>query len=460
MTLNDLTAAVRRFKWLALSIFLVLTAIGLAAAFVPTARYESSVTVLVQPAGQGVDFGTAEATQVLVPPVAQRVGSSSFADAVSGRLPGVLKGSDVQFTAETPPGTGLLTIKSSTTNRAAAKPAADAAVAELQQHPVSPQIQVTSVNPATGAESLAAKRNVPIILGSMTLGAILGVLAALLLHMTRRRLASGSLVREKFGLKVLAEIPDRTPVPRTPDLFGLGWPPEVLEAYQRMAANLEILLPDPAAIAVVSWDAEEGKTTVASNLAWALATMDRRVLAVDCDLRHPGLDLALGIAPGPGVAELANSSPAAQVRQSTRLPALAAIAAGEPESHPAAPVAKAIPILLGEGRRQTETVLIDTPPMLAAEATSIISRVDAVIVVVDMKRRSPEEFEAMMEDLTMIEAKILGVVLNRSERISGRRAAHYYYSDQVSEPGRGNASSAARPGPVRAADDPAVRRRG
>src|SRR5947199_5742666 len=229
MTFSDLTAALRRFKWLAISIFVLITAIGLAAAFLPTPRYESSVTTLVQPANQAVGFGTAEATQVLVPPVVQRVGASSFADAVSNRLPGSLQGANVQLSAETQPGTGLVVIKSSTTDKAAAKPAADAAVSELQAHPVSDQIQVTSVNPATSARSLAAKRNIPIILGSLTLGAILGMLAAVAAHMTRRRLPGSGMVREKFGLDVLAEIPPRTPIPPTQDLFSTGWPPEVFE---------------------------------------------------------------------------------------------------------------------------------------------------------------------------------------------------------------------------------------
>jgi capsular exopolysaccharide synthesis family protein len=435
MTFSDLTAALRRFKWLAISIFLVITVAGLAAAFLPTARYESSVTTLVQPANQAVGFGTAEATQILVPPVVQRVGSSSFADTVKNRLPASLQDADVQFTADTTPGTGLVVIKSSSTDKAAAKPAADAAVSELQEHPVSPQIQVTSVNPATSAESLAAKRDIPIILGSLTLGAILAVLAATAAHMTRRRLPGSGMVREKFGLDVLAEIPPRTPIPPTQDLFRTGWPPEVFEGYQRMAANFEILVPEPSTIAVVSWDAEEGKTTATANLAWALASQGRPVLAVDCDLRNPALDLSLGVSEKPGVGEVAGSASPRSVRQSTPLSTLHVIASGKARGHPTTLLSKALPDLLTDGRRGTETVLIDAPPMLAAEATYILSQVDAAILVVDMKRRSPEEFETMLEDLSMIHVRILGVVLNRAEQI-GSRSSRYYSAYVSSDDGK------------------------
>jgi len=254
------------------------------------------------------------------------------------------------------------------------------------------------------------------------------------------------MVREKFGLDVLAEIPPRTPIPPTQDLFGTGWPPEVFEAYQRMAANFEILVPEPSTIAVVSWVAEEGKTTVTANLAWALAGQQRPVLAIDCDLRNPALDLALGVSDKPGVTEVAGSATPRSVRQSTPVAALHVIASGQGHGHPSALLSNALPDLLTDGRRGTETVLIDAPPMLAAEATYILSQVDAAIVVVDMKRRSPDELETMLEDLSMIQVRILGVVLNRAERL-GSRSSRYYSTYVSSDDGKSRtASSRARSG--------------
>ena len=84
--------------------------------------------------------------------------------------------------------------------------------------------------------------------------------------------------------------------------------------------------------------------------------------------------------------------------------------------------------------------------MLAAEATYILSQVDAAIVVVDMKRRSPDELETMLEDLSMIQVRILGVVLNRAERL-GSRSSRYYSTYVSSDDGKSRtASSRARSG--------------
>jgi tyrosine-protein kinase len=445
MTLSDLTAALRRFKWLALFLFVLISSIGLAAAFLPADRYESRVVVLAQFSGKsGVVYGPAEAAQVLTPPLIARVESESFANAVEIRLPRRTENADLKFVADSDPGTAVVQIKSTATDRDVVRPAAEAAVAQLEADPVSDLLKISAVNPATLPESLAAKRDIPIVLGSIILGAIVAVFAALAAHMIRRRLTGSALVREKFGLRVLAEIPSQGSIPTTEDLFNTGWPPEVLEGYQRLLANFEILAPEPLVVAVVSWDAEEGKTTVTANLAWALATMNRRVLAIDCDLRHPELDLALNVSLNPGVADVAGATLPRTVRQRTMLPTLQVIAAGEVQGHPAAPMAKALPELLADGRK-TETVLIDTAPMLAAETTFIMSQVDAVVLVIDMKRRSPSELEEMLEDLALIDANVLGVVLNRATRVEGRRSSRYYYrGGAVGEAGAGAGAGAGK----------------
>ncbi len=463
MTLIDLTAALRRFKWLALSIFALITTIGLAAAFLPSSRYESEVVVLAQfTEGNGeIIFGPAEVAQVLVPPVIQRVESESFADAVEDQLPEQVEDADIEFTAESEPGTAVVEIKSRSTDADAVRPAAESASDQLEADPVSDQLEISAVNPPTPPESLAAKRNLPIVLGSITLGGILAVFAALAAHTIRRRLAGAALIRDRFGLTVLTEVPAERFIPTTPALFETGLPPEVLEAYQRLQANFEVLAPEPMVVAIVSWDAEEGKTSVTANLAWALASMGRSVLAIDCDLRHSELDLALNVNQAPGVAEVARSTLPKTVRQRTKLPALQVITAGNAHGHPAAPLAKALPDLLAD-RRRTETVLIDTAPMLAAEVTFIASQVDAVIVVIDMKRRSPSEIEEMLEDLSVIDVNVFGVVLNRVTNQAGRRRSrHYYYQptysdDALSEDKAGNAGkpkAARSAGPSKASDD-------
>ena len=75
-----------------------------------------------------------------------------------------------------------------------------------------------------------------------------------------------------------------------------------MEAFQELRSNLLISLPAgaPAMIAVTSCDPGEGKTSVSTNIAWALAAQDRHVTAIDCDLRKPALHTQMGVPFGPG----------------------------------------------------------------------------------------------------------------------------------------------------------------
>src|SRR5918997_2386672 len=63
------------------------------------------------------------------------------------------------------------------------------------------------------------------------------------------------------------------------------------EAYRSLAASLQFSTEDGPlqVVGVTSAGAAEGKSSTVANLAVALAEGGRRVIAVDADLRRPGL---------------------------------------------------------------------------------------------------------------------------------------------------------------------------
>lgn len=427
VTFSDLSTAVRRHWRIAIAVFTVIVAVGVAAAILPGKRYESSSVLLVAPTSkQALSFGAVEAIQYLLPPVRSAVASARFEEKVREQLPPSIADADLSFSTDNDPGTAILTLNVQGTSRAAAQLAATAAARELEAHPISDLIQISVLSPAGEAQSLYVKRAAPIILGSIILGLIAAVFAALAAQALRGRVPGRELIRERFGLETLGEVPAKSPFPLSaPGLFEAGWPPELIDAYQRLRANVEIVLPQPAVVAVTSWSEQEGKTTVTANLAWAMASLGRRVVAVDCDLRQPALHRVLGQPSEAGIAELAAGMHVDDVLQETGLPSLQIVSSGEPVSHPAQLINSALPKLLAG--LSGVTVLIDTPPIFTAETTMIVSAADAVIVVVDARGNTPSELETVLGELRHPGVRVLGLVLNRSETVRGSTPGYLYY---------------------------------
>jgi len=431
VTIRDVGAALRRFWPLALVVFALVMAIGLAAAFIPDERYKSTATLLVEPAGENTfSFGAAEAVQYLIPPLTERIESDSFREELRPKLLFGLDRGDVQFSAENEPGTGILLVSGESTRPETAELAATTAASEIITDPVSDKISASLLNAATSPESVQGGRRAAILLGSAVLGGILAVFAAVAAQALRPRPSTADFVSRRFDLDVLGEIPYKGRLPSTAGRLRNGsGPPEVVDAFQKLAVNLELLTKPNPVLAVTSWSEREGKTVVTAQLAWALGSLGQEVTAVDCDLRNPALHSALGVELRPGLADF--NGKLGDVTQSPPLGALQVIPAGGVDrTHPAEVIGEKLPAVLAplDGR----TVLIDTPPLFSPETTMIASQADAVILVVDARKSEPQDLRNAIRELELSGANLLGVVLNRT-RLSKRQRGAYYQAVRSSK---------------------------
>ncbi len=203
----------------------------------------------------------------------------------------------------------------------------------------------------------------------------------------------------------------------------------------------------PRVIALTSANPREGKTTVASNLALALAEMGRRVLLVDGDLRKPRLHEIFHVSNEWGLSDLLDGA--------KPIAGLEAMLAGTGYSElyvlPAGSAASSISGLLHSPRalellqrmrQEFDMVLIDTPPMLQMPDARVLGRLaDGVILVVRAARTTKETAAAASQRLAEDGTRVLGTVLNEWDP---RKASHpgyeygyrpYYYHE--SRPGGG-----------------------
>lgn len=426
MTFADVVSTLRRFWPLALGVFLTVVGIGLLAAFVPDERYRAETILFVEPSDpNSLEFGARESLTFVMPSIVRQVDTDRFEAAVRSRVEERIPDAEIDLAAEEEPGTGVLTLTAESTEPREAAVVANSAVAELQENRITEAIQTSVLDPATPPESAASPRKLPIVLGSLALGAIAAVFAALAAGALRRRVSSADIIRRRFGLTVLGEIPASRRLASTPvELFHGSHSVEVVEEYHRLRTNFDILVPERATVAITSWAQGEGKTTIATNLGWALASLGRTVTLVDCDLRRPQLHTRFFLESHEGVAEITRESDVRGAVESV-LPTLNVIPAGHAERHPAQVLKTSLPAI--QEAMGGDLILVDTPPLFTAETTMVASMVDAMIIVIDVRRRNPAELEAVLEELNVTQAKILGVVLNRTRGSRRRRAASYYY---------------------------------
>ncbi len=193
-------------------------------------------------------------------------------------------------------------------------------------------------------------------------------------------------------------------------------------------------------ILVVSTVPKEGKSFVSANLAIALAQgVDQRCLLVDCDLRRPTLARLFGLSGDRGLADyLLKGSDLADLIQKTSVDKLTLLASGRPPINPAE--------LLGSTkmhglvrelaeRYDDRLIILDSPPILAASETVVLSqKVDGVVLVVRHGVSSRSQIQKVVELIG--KDQIIGVVFNGYEGhyLEDKMLGQYsYYGSYYSE---------------------------
>jgi polysaccharide biosynthesis transport protein len=194
------------------------------------------------------------------------------------------------------------------------------------------------------------------------------------------------------------------------------------ESFRTLRANLAFAGAGEQlrTILVTSPEVGDGKTTVASNLAVTLARAGKEVLLVDGDLRDPALHRLFRLgAEGATPVSLGNHQGEAMAQPWPELPNLHVLTSKRLPRRPrelldAARMAE----LVGELESAADVVVVDSSPLVVADAAMLAAHADGVLLVVRPGKTSAEGLLAAVEQLGRAGTPVLGVALNRSPKRS------------------------------------------
>jgi succinoglycan biosynthesis transport protein ExoP len=204
----------------------------------------------------------------------------------------------------------------------------------------------------------------------------------------------------------------------------------VSEAFRSLRTSLEFAAVDSPlkSILITSASPQDGKTTVAANLACVIAQSKHSVIILDADLRRPQIHKHFQLMNRLG---LTNKlvQPKEQLTgsvQNTELPTLKVITSGSLPPDPSELLGSAkMQEMISSLVDQFDFLIIDTPPvMMVTDAVVLASRVNGVVLVVKPSVTKRTELYHVIDQMRQVNARLLGVVLND---VDVGKARYRYY---------------------------------
>jgi capsular exopolysaccharide synthesis family protein len=301
-----------------------------------------------------------------------------------------------------------------------------------------------NVNPGTLRQLDAATVPVapysPNLIRNLTVALALGVALAAGLAILREtfddRIRSLEDVQDKLGLPFLGHTP--YVAERELSIDGSNRFSALMEAYSSIRAAIDFSLPRSSnVIQLTSSQAQEGKSTTAVILAEMFASLGRKTLLVDADLRRPGVAALLGIERSKiGIVEVVLG----HIDLETALVRgvhenLDILPVGEIPPNPTEILAsKEFQQFIARCRSEYSLVIFDSCPVMGIADAPMLSRmVDETVFVLEANALPFSRARAAIRRLTDAGAKPIGAILTKYRALEAGQSydsqyAHYSYS--------------------------------
>ncbi len=255
---------------------------------------------------------------------------------------------------------------------------------------------------------------------------IVGVIAIFLLSLTRKTVHSAEDLRKLVSMKCLAYVPS-VKMKKHSNLSNLTLTitnPRVTSVFNESIRNLRIKVQkilwdkNQQILLITSTLPNEGKTTVATNLALSLAQEGKKVILIDGDLRKQSLKETIGVNdPSDGLPDLLSGTSdnfrLLTVPNSTLLLLSGDNTVDQPQPLIDTPRMKQVLDLL---RERMDYIIIDSPPAgIMSDAATLAKYADATLYVVRQDMASTQQITTSIQTLSTNDINLIGCVLNQTQ---------------------------------------------
>lgn len=252
---------------------------------------------------------------------------------------------------------------------------------------------------------------------ALVAGLTVGVGLAFLQESMDNTVKSVEQAEELFGAPVLGVVPaDKRSKEEARRLSVVSEPDStVAEAFRVLRSNLNFVnfQHDITSLLITSSVPDEGKSTVAVNLAVALANAGAKVILVNADFHRPVTDQLLPVDNAIGLSDvLLGSAGLTMALQKSGLDTLLVMNSGRTPPNPSELLgSEKMGDLIKVMKQGTDWIIFDSPPLLAASDTIELTRwVDAVLLVFHSGVSTRESATAGRSTLDKVGARTVGVV--------------------------------------------------
>lgn len=239
----------------------------------------------------------------------------------------------------------------------------------------------------------------------------------------------------QFPIRPVANSTQKLPLRQRREMFIFA---ESIDSLRtNLALREHVGSAEPVVLAVASSVSGEGKTSVASSLAASVAGATKKpTLVVDADLRRPDVAEVLGVAQSPGLSEvLAGKASLSDAISRVGETNTYVLPAGKHHVNPHhVSDGNQIEQLYEKLKTKFQTVIVDTPPILAASESLVYAQTADMVVVCTLNNvsRAKQVTEAV-ERLHATGANVVGAVLSGVPVRRYSRAYGYYDASRETE---------------------------